>query len=108
MTRIEIFEKLKDKVANEKIEVTLSLEEEKQKVITKVDYANKIVTFQNAIDALRDKNASAAEQNQLLKACIERITFRKEPAKRVEKQSGEINENGWIQSQPELKIELKV
>ena len=104
----EIFEKLKDKVTTEKAEVTLSLQEEKQKVVNKVDYANKIVTFQNAIDALRDKNATAAEQNKLLKACITKITFRKEQSKRIEKQSDETNDRGWIQNQPELKIVLKV
>ena len=104
----EIFEKLKDKIATERAEVTLSLEEEKQKIITKVDYASKIVSFQNAIEALRDTNASAAEQNRLLKACISRITFVKEQATRAQKQSGELNDHGWIQTKPELKIELKV
>ena len=104
----EIFDKIKDKITKEKNEVTLSLQEEQQKTIAKVDYAEKIVTFQNAIDALRDKNASTAEQNALLRACISRITFRKEPAKRIEKRNDETNDCGWIQTQPELKIELKV
>lgn len=104
----EIFDKLKDKVTNEKRAVTLSLQEEQQKTVSQIDYAEKIVTFQNAIDALRDKNASAEVQNKLLKSCISKITYKKPLTRRSEKQNDDTNDRGWIQAQPELKIELKV
>jgi hypothetical protein len=43
-----------------------------------INVEEKIVTFQSAIDALRDDDAPVKEKNLLLKKCIERITYKRE------------------------------
>ena len=40
-----------------------------------IDYAEKIVTLKNAIEALRNENLSAEAKNKLLKTIIERIEY---------------------------------
>lgn len=43
-----------------------------------IDLQERVVTFRAALDALHDPDAPVKEKNQLLKACIERITYSRE------------------------------
>ena len=103
----DIFDKLKDKITREKEEVTLSLQNEKQIDSRGIDYKEKIVSFHQAVDALRDSEVSAAEKNKLLKKCVKRITFKIPHSERVSMQVEGANSRGWTQPTPEINIELK-
>ncbi|MDY4581644.1 MAG: recombinase family protein [Candidatus Faecousia sp.] len=70
-----IFEQLNQKVTQEKATVLLELKTAKETVPPKVDYTQKRETFAAAVKTLQNPNASVKEQNQLLKQCIDRITY---------------------------------
>lgn len=70
-----IFEQLNQKVTQEKDTVLRELKTAKETVPPKVDYTQKRETFAAAVKTLQDPNASVKEQNQLLKQCIDRITY---------------------------------
>lgn len=70
-----IFEQLNQKVTQEKDTVLRELKTAKETVPPKVDYAQKRETFAAAVKTLQNPNASVKEQNQLLKQCIDRITY---------------------------------
>lgn len=70
-----IFEQLNQKVIQEKDNVLRELKTAKETVPQKVDYAKKRATFAATVKSLQDPNATVKEQNQLLKQCIEKITY---------------------------------
>lgn len=72
---------------------------------TPIDYQKKIITFQNALDALLDDNVSASEKNFLLKKCIDRIEYHRD---KPEKITGKGNGRGWIKSPIYLDVKLLV
>ena len=72
-----IFEKLRDKVTQEIATVTSALEEEKKNIDCAIDYAEKIVTLSQALDALKDDSVSIEAKNSFLKCVIERVTIEK-------------------------------
>ena len=47
-----------------------------------VDYEEQLHRFQEALDALNDPDKPAKEKNRLLKACIERIDYKRDKAVR--------------------------
>ena len=47
-----------------------------------VDYEDKLRRFRDALDALDNPEVTAAKKNTLLKACIERIDYKREKAVR--------------------------
>ena len=55
--------------------VRSAIEVAKSSVVPVVDYEGKILKFQTCINSLLDANVSAEEKNQLLKGCIEKITY---------------------------------
>lgn len=73
-----IFQMLNTKLLKEKEEVELALKEAYDTMPTKVDYEQKIITFQAALDALQDDTKDTMEKNQLLKECIRRIDYHRE------------------------------
>ena len=82
----EIFIKLNEKLLKEKEEVIQALCKAKESMPNPVDYEIKMKTFQAALDALNNPKASAEEQNKLLKACIERITYKRGKPQRLKSQ----------------------
>ena len=70
-----IFDRLNEKVTQERNEVLQALRTAREMLPPKVDYAQKRETFANAVKTLRDPDASIKEKNILLKLCIERIVY---------------------------------
>ena len=80
-----------------------------------MDYAEKVQTFRNALDALLDPNREAKEKNKLLKDCIDRIEYNREKPVRLKKDKGvkrgeQFKTAGgrWTDPQIEIEVKLKV
>jgi hypothetical protein len=78
-----IFQALTDKLIKEREETEAALVKARKALSAPIDYEKRRETFQAALDALLDDKRSVAEKNHLLKACIDRITYHREPAQRV-------------------------
>ena len=78
-----IFKTLNEKLLKEREEIEKALQEAHKSIPTKIDYQQKIITLQNTIFALQDPSTGVAEKNKLLKMCIKRITYNREPAERI-------------------------
>lgn len=100
-----IFKKLMSDLQAERDRTTQALENAYITRPTPIDYQKKIITFQNALDALLDNNISAAEKNFLLKKCIERIDYQRDKPKKV---TGKGNGRGWIKAPIQLNVKLNV
>lgn len=96
-----IFQMLNAKLLKEREETEKALKEAYCNMPTKVDYEQKIITFQNALDGLMDNTKSGLEKNNLLKACIKRINYKRA---RPYKLGGRGNQNNWS----DVPIELDV
>lgn len=100
-----IFQTLTDKLTKERSEAEIALAEARNKVKTRVNYDTLIVTFQKALDALLDDEVSIVEKNNLLKACINRITYHRDaPIRQLGKGCG----RQWISQPIEIDVELKI
>ena len=118
-----IFDALNEKVLKEKEEVQQALCKAAESIPMRVDYEEKLCRFRDALEALRDPEATAAKQNKLLKACIDRIDYKREKAERIKSQqtryydkelkktrhTSPLNTGGnWTNPQIELNIKLKL
>ena len=77
-----IFQSLTDKLSKEREETETALANARATVAAPINNEIKRVTLQTALDALMDDTVSAAKKNLYLKACINRITYRREAAQR--------------------------
>ncbi len=73
-----IFDRLNESVLIEIADTEQAIKTAKSSMPVPIDYKEREVTFTAALKALQDSNAPASEKNELLKACIERITYRRE------------------------------
>lgn len=78
-----IFQALTEKLTNEREETKNALEKTKTEIKTSEDYEKKLVTLQAALNALLDEDVSIVEKNVLLKTCIEKITYHRDPLERL-------------------------
>ena len=78
-----VFQALSDKIAKDRKDTEIALEKARKNTVKPIDYTSKIVTFQNALDALLDETASVDKKNQLLKKCIDRMTYSRKLATRI-------------------------
>jgi DNA polymerase III delta prime subunit len=90
-----IFDKLNEKVLQDKETVIKALEKAKATAPTVEDYQERLSRFTDALNGLQDPNVSAQTKNKLLKACIERIVYTREKGSR------------WRNTEFELDITLK-
>lgn len=90
----EIFKKLNEKLLKEKEEVTEALCNTRRSMPNPVDYEEKLIRFQDALQALHDPVKSAQEKNRLLKLCIDRITYTREKPNRMPSQQKATYKNG--------------
>ena len=51
-----------------------------------IDYEEQLLRFKDALEALDNPDMSAEKKNKLLKACIERIDYKREKAVRIKSQ----------------------
>lgn len=98
-----VFQAITDKIVKERKNTEEALIKARAKVVKPIDYEAKIITFQKALDALLDDNATMYEKNHLLKACIERMTYSRNLANRIP--GGRHN---WDYKQIHLDVKLKV
>lgn len=98
-----VFQAITDKLVKERKDTEIALEKARKQVVKPIDYESKIITFQKALDALLDENATIDEKNHLLKECIERITYSRALANRIP--GGRHN---WDYKQINLDVKLKV
>ena len=66
-----------------------------------IDYQERIVTFSETLEAMRNPDAPASETNELLKSCIRRITYSRSRGKRIHGAKG-----GWTVNPIRAEIEL--
>ena len=98
-----IFQALTDKLSKEREETEAALAKAREAVASPIDNEVKRVTLQNALDALLDNEVSVAEKNQFLKACINRITYHRDPIQRV---VGKGKGRGYISPPIELDVKM--
>lgn len=73
-----VFKELNGPTVAEIEEIEHALCEARNAVPEPIDLKSKVVTLQATLDALQDPDAPVKEKNQLLRACIERITYSRE------------------------------
>lgn len=77
-----VFDLLNEKVQKEKSDTAHALIKAKATMPAKTEVPNQLRRFSDALTALRDSDADPVKKNKLLKACIARITYHREPSLR--------------------------
>jgi hypothetical protein len=72
-----VFDSLNSKTVAEIAEVNQALCDAKDAVPVQVDLQEQVTNFHAALNALQDPDAPVEEQNKLVRACIERIVYRR-------------------------------
>ena len=90
----EIFKKLNERLLQEKAEVKEAICNALTSMPETVDYQEKAFRFREALEALIDPNVDASVKNRLLKDCIERITYNREPPQRIRNDAKPTYRNG--------------
>lgn len=118
-----IFKMLNEKLLKEKAEVMEAMCNARKSMPDPTDYKEKLHMFTEALDALLIPEADAEKKNRLLKACIERIEYKREAPYRTPSQQvlyydkdkkrtrtkSPLNTGGnWTASPIEVDIKLKV
>lgn len=106
-----VFEALRGKYEAEKEDVESLLRVAVNEMPQKVDYEERTERFHDAIEALKDDSVPVSAKNKLLRACIERIDYKREASYHVpkeEQEEGKKYVRGWHQSDPVLDIHLKL
>lgn len=81
-----VFKILNEKLLAEKEQVKQALCNAYESMPDPVDFEDKLRRFRDALEALDNPEATAAKKNTLLKACIERIDYKRDKAVRKESQ----------------------
>lgn len=100
-----IFQSLTDKLVKEREETETALAKARETAPSRVDYEKRLETFRKALDSLLDDEVSVAEKNHLLKACIDRIIYHRDPLERL---SGKHGRGRYTNPPIELDVKLKV
>lgn len=100
-----IFQTITAKLVAEREEVQSALDEAYETMPSPIDYSERIVTFEAALNALLDDETSAAEKNNLLKKCIREIEYSRE---KTEPLKGQGNRSAWKDTPIILNVKLKV
>lgn len=108
-----IFDKLNEKVLAEKEEVQQALCKAYESMPEPVDYQEKLFRFKDALEALTDPEVPAERKNRLLKACIDRIDYKREKSDRLKKEDAEkvgmkSVRGRWSNTPIELDIKLRL
>jgi hypothetical protein len=95
-----IFKQLNEKLLKEKEDVERALINARDMMPTPVDYEKKIITLQDALNALLDDEVSSAEKNKFLKKCIDRIEYKREKPERIKNPEKKTRKNGRVDGKP--------
>ena len=119
----EIFKQLNERLLKEKEEVQQALCKAYESMPEPVDYEEKVVKFKDALEALKNPDVDAEKKNILLKACIERMDYKREKPQRIKSQQiryydketkrtrwkSPLNTGGnWTNPPIEMDVKLKV
>lgn len=115
-----IFQQLNAKLLKEKEEIQQALCKAQESMPNPVDYEEKVARFKAALDALKNPEKDAKTKNTLLKACIDRIIYKREKPERLRSNAKRVTINGrrikpdglrtggnWTQPEIELNVILK-
>ncbi len=102
----DIFEKLRDKTLSEKESAIQELKSAKSNTKKVVNYQERLVTFREAVNIIRDGKAPVEEQNRLIQACISDIRYYRDAPKK--KLKGENTVKGWEVTDFRLEIDMKL
>lgn len=91
-----IFKKLNEKLVKEKEDVIIALKNARETMPAPMNYEQKIVTLQDALNALLDDEVSNEEKNKFLKKCIDRIEYKREKPERVKNPEQRTKKNGRV------------
>lgn len=91
-----IFKQLNEKLLKEKEDVEKALRNARESMPTPVNYEKKIITLQDALNALLDDEVSNAEKNKFLKKCIDRIEYKREKPERIKNPEKKTKKNGRV------------
>lgn len=118
---VEIFKQLNEELLLEKEEVQQALCKARESMPDPVDYEDKLVRFKDALEALQDPETDVAKQNKLLKACIDRIEYKRDKPTRLRSTAKRVTVNGrrirpdglptggnWTKTPIELDVKLRV
>lgn len=109
-----IFKRLNEKLLKEKEETEQALKNACEIMPHPARYQEKLVKFRDALSSLQNPDEDAAQQNKLLKACIERIDYNREAPERIKRESVEkkvsISSKGerWTSPNVYILVKLKV
>ena len=108
-----VFERLNAEVIADKAKVQQAICEAQEVIPSPVDYEEKITRFQTALDAIDDPEVSVERKNELLKSCIERITYNREKSRPMTKElAAELGvstaKGKWVQHPISLRIDLRL
>jgi DNA invertase Pin-like site-specific DNA recombinase len=106
-----VFDSLRGKYEAEKADVENLLRVAVNEMPQKIDFEERTERFHDALEALNNDSVSIESKNKLLRACIDRIDYKRETAYRVpkeEQEEGKTYVRGWYQSEPVLDIHLKL
>ena len=81
-----IFKALNEKLLKERDEIQQALCKAYESMPEPIDYEERLHRFKDALEAMDNPNVPAETKNKLLKACIERIDYKREKAQRVKSQ----------------------
>ena len=84
-----IFQKLNEKIQEERAEVHEALAHLYDSAPPPVDYTERVATFREALEALKDPDADTALKNNLLRKCIDGMVYTRERPERVKREPGE-------------------
>lgn len=117
----EIFKQLNAKLLKEKEEIQQALCKAQESAPAPVNYEERLFRFRDALDALKNPDLPAEKKNKLLKACIERIDYKRGKAERMRSTAKRVRVNGrrikpdglptganWTTPPMELDIKLRV
>ena len=100
-----IFQTLTAKLIKEREETKTAIEKTRNAIATPSTYTSHLVTLEEALSALLDPTVSVVEKNHFLKACIEKIIYKREPTKKI---VGKGAGRGWIYAPIEVEVILKI
>lgn len=106
----DIFHKLNAKLLKDKEEIQQALCKAYESMPEPVNYEEKVVQFQEALEALKNPEKDVELKNLLLKECIERMDFYKEkPKRKMSKGQGTfpMTKSNWTSPPIELKVILR-
>lgn len=95
-----IFKQLNEKLLKERENVERALRNARDTMPTPVNYEQKIITLQDALNALLDDEVSSAEKNKFLKKCIDRIDYKREKPERIKNPEKKTRKNGRVDGKP--------